>query len=258
MKKLLKKIDKHLLNGVLYKLYRKIINIKLLKMYKTDTGNYYLPRYAIQDAIRNDIIGNKIFDEDVYEIAKFYIKDNSIILDAGANYGQLSILFSKLKVNTVVYSFESSKYIYNILKKNIEINKANCLPFNYILGDESLKKYNIKKSELNEFNTYGSNKVEFLSQENNNSEIVETLQIDDLKFNNPISFFKIDVQGYDLKVLKGAKKTILEHKMPIVFEYEKIFSKDFCYDFSDFENFINEIDYKIKDETNNNFLIVPR
>ena len=97
-----------------------------------------------------------------------------------------------------------------------------------------------------------------MNQENNNSEIVETLKIDDLKFNNPISFFKIDVQGYDLKVLKGAKKTILEHKMPIIFEYEKIFGKDFNYEFKDFDKFINEINYTIKEETNNNFLIVPK
>ena len=258
MTQILKKIDNFLFNGALYKFYRKIINIKSIKIYKTDTGVYYLPRYAFKDIIRNDIIKNKIFDEDVYKIAKFYIKDNSIILDAGANYGQLSILFSKMKVNTVVYSFESSKYIYDILKKNIEINKANCLPFNCILGNENLKKYYIKKSELNDFNTYGSNKVEILNQENNNSEIVETLKIDDLKFNNPISFFKIDVQGYDLKVLKGAKKTILEHKMPIIFEYEKVFGKDFNYEFKDFDKFINEINYTIKEETNNNFLIVPK
>ena len=42
-----------------------------------------------------------------------------------------------------------------------------------------------------------------------------------------ISFFKIDVQGYDLNVLKGAKNTILKHKMPIMFEYEKDFENEF-------------------------------
>ena len=37
---------------------------------------------------------------------------------------------------------------------------------------------------------------------------------------------KIDVQGMDLKVLKGSKKTILKHKMPIIFEYEDILRKN--------------------------------
>ena len=37
---------------------------------------------------------------------------------------------------------------------------------------------------------------------------------------------KIDVQGYDLDVLKGSEKTILKHKMPIIFEYEEKFEKN--------------------------------
>ena len=48
---------------------------------------------------------------------------------------------------------------------------------------------------------------------------------------------KIDVQGYDLEVLKGSKKTIIKQKMPIIFEYEEDFAKDFNYSFKSFENF---------------------
>ena len=33
--------------------------------------------------------------------------------------------------------------------------------------------------------------------------------------------------------------------MPIMFEYEKDFENEFNYSFKDFENFIDEIDYKI-------------
>ena len=45
--------------------------------------------------------------------------------------------------------------------------------------------------------------------------------------------------------------------MPIVFEYEKDFEKDFGYKFEDFEKFIFEINYKIKSKIDNsNFLIV--
>ena len=37
---------------------------------------------------------------------------------------------------------------------------------------------------------------------------------------------KIDVQGYDLKVLKGAEKTIKKNKMPIIIEYSKSLRTD--------------------------------
>ena len=46
--------------------------------------------------------------------------------------------------------------------------------------------------------------------------------------------------------------------MPIVFEYEKLFENDFNYKFQDFEDFIFEINYKIIEEINSNYLIVPK
>ena len=54
----------------------KIFNIKTLKLYKTKTGNYYLPFFAFRDVVRNTIIENEIFDHDVYEISKKFIKEN--------------------------------------------------------------------------------------------------------------------------------------------------------------------------------------
>ena len=61
------------------------------------------------------------FDEQIYNLSRSYIKENTIIIDAGANYGQMSILFSKVKKDVSVYSFESSKYIYDILvRPNLE------------------------------------------------------------------------------------------------------------------------------------------
>ena len=79
----------------------KIFNIKTLKLYKTSTGSYYLPFFAFRDVVRNTIISNQIFDQDVYECSKKYIKENSVVIDAGANYGQMSILFSKVKPNVM-------------------------------------------------------------------------------------------------------------------------------------------------------------
>ena len=67
---------------------------------------------------------------------------------------------------------------------------------------------------------------------------------------------KIDVQGFDLHVLKGAKETIKKYEMPIIFEYDKELEKDFNYNFRDFQNFLEEIKYKIILKIDkNNYLI---
>lgn len=251
----------HPIKIILKKMRDKVTSLEILKLYKTKTGNYYMPLFSYQDIIKKDIINDKIWGEFVYNIAKEYIEENTIVLDAGANFGQLSILFSKLKKDVIVYSFESSKFVFKILKKNIVLNNVNVKAINCILGHEGNKIYQIEKGDLSEFSSWGSNKVKIIDGEQSSlkTEVVQAVKIDDIKFNKKISFFKIDVQGYDLNVLKGAKNTILKHKMPIMFEYEKDFENDFNYSFKDFENFINEINYKIfKDFDGKNFLIKPR
>ena len=40
-----------------------IWNIKILKKYRTKTGEYYLPFFAFKDGIRNRIINNEITDK---------------------------------------------------------------------------------------------------------------------------------------------------------------------------------------------------
>jgi FkbM family methyltransferase len=243
------------------KLRLKIFNLKKLKLYKTATGNYYLPQFALKDLIRNEIIDNKIFDKKVYETAIRYIKEDSIVLDVGANFGQLSVLFSKYKKDVEVYSFEASSYIFKILDKNIKINNANIKPFNNLVGNQTKQNQFIKKSNISKFNTYGSNmikKVEFNANNNLDIEKINSIKIDDIIFDKKISLIKIDVQGYDLEVLKGAKNTILKGQMPVIFEYEKDFEHDFNYTFNSFEKFIYEIDYKIEKRIDeSNYLIIP-
>jgi FkbM family methyltransferase len=240
----------------------KIFNLKKIKLYKTATGNYYLPQFALKGLIRNEIIDNKIFDKKVYEIAIKYVKDNTIVLDVGANFGQLSVLLSKCKNNVEVYSFEASNYIYQILVKNIRENNANVKPFYNLVGNKTEQDSFIKKLNISKFNTYGSNKIEKIEPQNSKNldiEKINSVKIDDISFSKQISLMKIDVQGYDLEVLKGAKNTIIKYQMPIIFEYEEDFAIDFNYNFNSFEKFINEVNYKIEIQIDkSNFLILPK
>ncbi|HZW69562.1 MAG TPA: hypothetical protein VFF57_01755, partial [Hanamia sp.] len=66
-----------------------------LKLYETATGKYYLPQDAYADTIANTIINNNIYDNEIVECARKYIKPGTIVLDVGANFGQMSILFSE-------------------------------------------------------------------------------------------------------------------------------------------------------------------
>lgn len=235
-----------------------ILNLKYLKKFTTKTGIYYLPLFAFKDRIRNKIIDNQISDEKVYNQIKNFIKPNSIVLDVGANYGQMSILWSKSKENVKVYAFEASKYIFDILKENVLINSANVKPINSLVGNENKEKIKIKKSVLKDNFTYGSNKIEISTRINKEDYSINAIRIDDMRFDRVISAMKIDVEGYDLKVLEGAEQTIHKHKMPIVFECDNLYDENYP-KLNDFEVFIKKINYKIHSKIDKiNYLIVPK
>ena len=153
---------------------RKSVHSKKLKKFNTVTGIYFLAKFAYQDVIRREIIKNRIFDKDIFDLSKKFIKPNSIVIDAGANYGQMSILFAKLYKNFDVYSFEASKYIYDILCKNTKENFKNIIPVNCILSDKNSKKF-IEHPKITSVGTYGALNLQILknSQTKDGYEIFE-------------------------------------------------------------------------------------
>ena len=134
--------------------------------------------------------------------------------------------------------------------------------FYNLVGNEHEQEMFIKKSSISRFNTYGSNMIEKADTKNDNYSNIEkinSIKIDDILFEKKISLMKIDVQGYDLEVLKGSKRTIMKQQMPIIFEYEEDFAKYFNYTFKSFENFIYEINYEISIQIDkSNYLILPK
>ena len=228
------------------------------KKYKTSTGIYYLPKYAYQDVIRNEIIKNRIFDKKIFDLGKKFIEPGTSIIDAGANYGQMSILFSKVCENCSVHSFEASEYIFNILEKNIKLNSTNITPINCALSDISGEEY-LVDPDLTNTGTYGALKIKIDSQNKDlKKNKTQIKKIDDFSFDKKISLMKIDVQGWDLKVLRGSIETIKKNRMPIIFEYEEIFEKEMNYNFEDFLILFKNLDYKFKTVINNNFLVLPK
>lgn len=228
-----------------------------LSFHKTATGNYYLPTDARGDIIANEIKLDKVFDAPIVEIAKKYIKPGTIALDVGANFGQMSVLMSKLVApEGMVYAFEADDFIYQILEKNAKANAENIKTvFGAVhhTGGETLY---FPVQDFERFNTYGSYGIDYV---HGSGRPVPTIAIDDIDFSMPIGFMKVDVQGGDLFAMKGATKTISKHKMPIVFEYEYLFEDELNLSFQEYVDFVLGLDYYFAKVINGqNFLVLPR
>lgn len=229
-----------------------------LDHYKTPHGNFYVPRDAPNDVIINSIKSGKIFEPEIVDIARRFIKPGTAVLDLGANFGQMSILFSEMTGDDgMVYAFEADDFVFDVLKKNIEANdRKNIEPLFGAVFDESGKDLFFPKQDFERFDAYGSYGID---PNAHTGRMVPSIAIDDLSFEMPISFMKVDVQGSDLFAMQGATRTIRSHRMPILFEFEQQFQGEFGTSFRDYVRFVDSIGYEFVDVINQiNYLVAPK
>jgi methyltransferase, FkbM family len=228
-----------------------------LEFIHTTTGDYFLPKHAAQDKIANFIRKNRIYSEDVIAVATQYIKPGTTVIDAGANFGQLTVLMSKLVgTDGIVFSFEANEFVYGILSKNIEANKASAKPFFNAVHNVSGETLYFPMPDFVRYSTYGSYGIDYVGKKGNP---VTSIALDDLDYPLPVSFMKIDVQGGDLLAMQGATKIIEKYRMPILFEYEFEFEEELNLSFQDCVDFVRDIDYTFAKVTaGRNYLILPK
>tara|TARA_Y100000591_G_scaffold259865_1_gene232242 strand:+ start:366 stop:1037 length:672 start_codon:yes stop_codon:yes gene_type:complete len=155
-----------------------------------------------------------------------YLKKLNIeyFIDVGAHKGEFLSYISKLKYKKI-YCFEPQKKIFKILQKNFK-NKKNIKLFNIALAEKRsrLVFYENKLTSTSTFsksnNTFFSKLKNFILNSKNSyvsKYYINTRKIDEIFNNKKIFniFLKIDVEGFELNVLKGAKK-ILTKKVKYV------------------------------------------
>ena len=157
-----------------------------------------------------------VSSEPDFYILKDFIKKNDGVVDIGANIGRYSFKLSSLVGDKgAVYAFEPILRNYLTFITLIFIHDAkNIIPFNMALSDETkLLKMNEVKTSIRKkvlFNTYTASKVH---KEGNLTHY--STKLDNLKIKKKISFIKIDVEGHEMEVLRGAKNSIKRDR-PII------------------------------------------
>ena len=145
------------------------------------------------------------------EIYKKYLK-NPIIIDVGANEGQSINRFSLIFNDCIIHSFEPIKKCFDRMIKYYPNKKF--IKNNYALSDKNTnKKFFINKhSYTSSFSKINKNYNEF----NKKNKIVKTSEVKTLTLDTYINLYnikkidilKIDTQGHELHILKGAKNVL--------------------------------------------------
>ena len=133
-----------------------------------------------------------------YLLDKVNFEDNDLVIDCGANVGELKYALNLHAKNIEYLAFEPDKDVYECLVKNMN-NKSTLI-------NKALSMENTIKHLYIDSDGANTSLVDFGS--NNNYE-VETITLDSLKLKN-IKLLKIDAEGYEPEVLEGAKNTLKE------------------------------------------------
>ena len=134
---------------------------------------------------------------DQYSINQLEIKDNDLVIDCGANVGELYFSFLLNTQNIEYIAFEPDPAAFECLSLNINNKSHNLYNFALSSNEGKMKFY---------LDTFGANSSieQFGSEE---FITVETKTLDSFNFEN-IKLIKLEAEGHEIEVLKGSVNTL--------------------------------------------------
>lgn len=179
---------------------------------------------------------------------KQHIKQNSIVLDIGAQLGLMSKVFSDLTgASGKVFAFEPAPNTYEILCKTIEMNMMGHIatPVQKAVSDKKgMTKFYISKMVLDPANSL----VDYKRKHNFQGIDVAVISVDDFVSEQSlpkVDFIKIDAEGAEYQVLQGAQKTMQKYRPVIHLALHPAALKNFGSSMNQIYNFIVSNDYEM-------------
>ena len=187
--------------------YEKLLFSKMIV--SSNDGLFYVRKHIPYDLW----MASNVADLELNEELKL---NNGVFIDVGANIGKYTIkIGNSLKMNGRVISFEPENDNFEMLKKNTKLNNLkNTTLINKALSDKKGKlKLYLAKGNLGHHSL-----VEKVGEKYEEVE-VDTLDniLKELKISK-VDLIKIDVEGAENLVLKGALETLKNSHPKIVFE----------------------------------------
>jgi len=241
----IRKFKKNFFYYIFYRVLRNFLN----RYIKVGIYNFFIFCSYKKNKMSHSILRKCDF-EDLKELQLIDEISNdgpTLILDCGSNFGFYSIYTASLNKNNKAIAFEASPKTFQELKKNIEINNLkNIKPYNLALtniDNENIIFYespNDWESSLIESNF--ERKIQTIIKTATLNSIIE---IKNLKNNHVI--IKLDVEGYEMQILEGAKKIIQQFSPIIILEFSNFIENNEVYNYSYLESFLEKFDYLIYD-----------
>ena len=201
-------------NTFLYKVF-KVLGIGNSMLLRIHVPKYDYKFYCRINN-REDLVFMTNHEDDIIE--HFTPKEGDIVVDIGAHMGRYTIISSKrVGANGKVVAIEAHPGNFEMLKSNIKLNQlTNVIPLNYAVHSKETKvKLYLPSGEsgFTKYNTIMPNWINAQEKfvEVNANTLDYLLQLNEIR-QEEVNWIKIDVEGAEFEVLKGATNVLSKSK----------------------------------------------
>ena len=150
-----------------------------------------------------------------------YLRPEMTFIDVGANQGEYSLFAARRVTRGRVLAFEPTTHFFERLNFNIQINGIkNIHPFKMGLSDHR-GEVPIYFNADNDLNHEGLASLFTQNEEDQNQEVIRLDVLDEVTVReriDRIDFIKIDVEGSEWAVLRGAERVLQQHRPALMVE----------------------------------------
>jgi FkbM family methyltransferase len=200
-------------------LYNSVNFLRLRNLILLEIG---VPKYDYKVCcpLNEEVFGMMTKHEDGI-IDRFSPREGDVVVDVGAHMGRYTLISSKhVGQNGKVIAIEAHPGNFEILNRNIKLNKlTNVIPLNYAVYSEQtkLKLYlPVEESGFTIYNTIMVNRTEsgekFIEVNANTLDNLLLQQQQNGISHAEVNWIKIDVEGAEFEVLKGAHNVLSKSK----------------------------------------------
>lgn len=175
------------------------------------------------DSVGAEICQNGCYEPETVELLRTILGPGDVYVDVGAYIGH-HVLISSWCVGAggAVHAFEAHPRTYEVLSRNIELNRCSNVVLNNTAVGETAGTADFFLADISEAGANSLGKTVHVSDRK--TLVVNVLSLDSYFASKPVShieLMKIDVEGAELLVLRGAAQVLKRHRPILILEYSQ-------------------------------------
>ena len=175
-----------------------------------------------------------------------FLKPDMVFVDVGANQGEFALFASKRLRKGLVMAFEPIPLFFERLVSNVQLNSLNNIKCFKVGLADCAAEVPIYYNASNSLNHEGLGSLYPIDVNDKETELITLLTLDEVVSKESVSrvdFIKVDVEGSEWSVLKGAQQVLQKFKPALMVELNTETSSKAGYNVDDMVSWLRRLDY---------------